>query len=108
VAIRYGDWKAVSCEQRAKTLALWAEPFVALRIPKIFNLRRDPFERADENSNGYWNWVIEHIFVIYSLQALAVEQLQSFREFPPRQKPAAFNLERVIEQMESSSDVGHR
>jgi arylsulfatase len=108
VAIRYGDWKAVFYEQRAKTMQLWAEPFVPLRLPKIFNLRRDPFERADENSNGYWNWVLEHIFVIYPMQALAAEQLQSFREFPPRQKPSAFNLDSVLEKMEDSTSGGLR
>jgi arylsulfatase len=108
VAIRYGDWKAVFAEQRAKTMQLWAEPFVDLRMPKIFNLRRDPFERADENSNGYWNWMVEHLFVIYPMQALAAEQVQSFREFPPRQKPGAFNLDRVIEQMKEATDGGMR
>ena len=75
-------------------------------MPKIFNLRRDPFERADLNSNSYWDWVVEHVFVIYPMQALAAEQLQSFLEFPPRQKPGAFNLDRVIEQMEAAADGG--
>jgi arylsulfatase len=106
VAIRYGDWKAVFYEQRAKTMQLWSEPFVPLRLPKIFNLRRDPFERADEHSNGYWNWVLEHIFVIYPMQALAAEQIQSFREFPPRQKPAAFNLDAIMDQMAAAADSG--
>ena len=106
VAIRYGDWKAVFHEQRAKTLQLWAEPFVPLRLPKLFNLRRDPFERADENSNAYWDWVIEHVFVLYPMQALAAEQAQSFREFPPRQKPAAFNLDRVLDQMQDAGGGG--
>jgi len=101
-AIRYGDWKAVFYEQRAKGMALWAEPFVPLRLPKIFNLRRDPFERADENANIYWDWVLDHIFVMYPMQALAAEQIQSFAEFPPRQKPAAFNLDSVLEQMDDA------
>jgi len=104
VCIRYGDWKAVFYEQRAKTMQLWSDPFVALRLPKIFNLRRDPFERADENANGYWNWLLEHVFVIYPMQALAAEQLQSFREFPPRQDPASFNLDAVIKQMTAATD----
>ncbi len=106
VAIRYGDWKAVFAEQRAKTLQLWAEPFVELRLPKIFNLRRDPFERADLNANGYWNWMVEHVFVIYPMQALAAEQLQSFLEFPPRQEPGAFNLDGVLAKMQVATDGG--
>jgi arylsulfatase len=106
VAIRYGDWKAVFHDQRAKTMQLWAEPFVPLRLPKIFNLRRDPFERADENANGYWNWLLEHVFVIYPMQALAAEQLQSFRDFPPRQAPAAFNLDSVLANMEDATGGG--
>ncbi len=106
VAIRFGDWKAVFYEQRAKRMQLWAEPFVPLRLPKIFNLRRDPFERADENSNTYWDWVLDHIFIIYPMQALAAEQIQSFREFPPRQKPAAFNLDSVLKTMEEASGGG--
>ena len=104
--IRYGDWKAVFYEQRAKRMQLWAEPFIALRMPKIFNLRRDPFERADENANSYWDWFLEHIFVIYPMQALAAEQLQSFAEFPPRQKPAAFNLDSVMAQMDDAAGGG--
>ena len=64
VALRVGDWKFVFKEQRAKTLALWAEPFVDLRIPRIFNLRRDPFERALENSNTYWDWMIDHAYMV--------------------------------------------
>ncbi len=108
VAIRIQDWKIVFYEQRAKTMQLWAEPFVELRIPKIFNLRRDPFERADENANSYWDWVLEHIFAIYPAQALAAEQLQTLVEFPPRQKPAAFNLDRILETMQDATGGGLR
>jgi len=106
VAIRIGDWKLVFYEQRAKTLQLWAEPFVELRVPKIFNLRQDPFERADENSNTYWDWVLDHIFCMYQGQALAAEQLKTFIDFPPRQKPAAFNLDRVLDSMKEASGGG--
>ncbi|MCW4030519.1 MAG: arylsulfatase [Candidatus Bathyarchaeota archaeon] len=106
VALRYNDWKLVFMEQRAKTLALWAEPFVPLRVPKIFNLRRDPFERADENSNTYWDWVIEHAFLVVPAQAYVAEMIQSFKEFPPRQKPAAFNLDRVMEQLKDANGAG--
>ena len=108
VAIRYGDWKAVFYEQRAKTMQLWAEPFVKLRMPKIFNLRRDPFERADENSNGYWDWVLEHVFVIYPMQALAAEQMQSFIDYPPRQKPGAFNLDGIMAAVADAGGSGNR
>ncbi len=80
------DWKVVLMEQRAKTLACWFEPFVPLRVPKIFNLRRDPFERADENSNTYWDWVISHAYLIYGMQAVVAEQIEAFVKFPPRQK----------------------
>ena len=79
VALRFGDWKLVFMEQRAKTLALWAEPFVELRVPKIFNLRRDPFERADENSNTYWDWMIDHAFLLVPAQAYVAEQARCSR-----------------------------
>ena len=106
VAMRAGDWKLVFQEQRAKTMQLWGEPFVSLRLPKIFNLRRDPFERADENSNTYWDWVLDHAFVLYPAQRIVAQQLGSFERFPPRQKPAAFNMDRVLEQMEDASGGG--
>ena len=76
----------------------WFEPFVKLRAPKMFNLRRDPFERADENSNTYWDWVISHAYLLYGMQALVAQQIEAFVQFPPRQKPAAFNLDAVLRQ----------
>lgn len=106
VALRAGDWKLVFLEQRAKTMQLWAEPFVALRLPKLFNLRRDPFERADENSNTYWDWLLDHAFVLYIAQRIVAQQLQSFREFPPRQEPAAFNLDNVLEKLHDAGGGG--
>jgi arylsulfatase len=102
IAIRMGDWKVVLMEQRAKTLQCWFEPFVKLRAPKIFNLRRDPFERADENSNTYWDWVISHAYIIYGMQAVVAQQMDGFAKYPPRQKPAAFNLDSVLRQLEES------
>jgi arylsulfatase len=107
-AVRIGDWKIVYKEQRAKTLLLWAEPFVDLRFPKIFNLRRDPFERADENSNGYWNWVMSHVYVFYGAAALFQQQLLTFKEFPQRQKPGSFNLERILERTLEAMHSDHR
>lgn len=107
VAIRWKDWKAVFAEQRAKTMMLWSEPFVELRLSKLFNLRQDPFERADENANGYWNWYLHNDFINYPMIAITMQQIQSFKEFPPRQKPAVFNLDRVMDQLQTISAGGH-
>jgi arylsulfatase len=103
LAVRMGDWKLVLMEQRAKQLMCWFEPFVKLRAPKIFNLRRDPFERADESSNTYWDWVISHAYLIYGMQDLVAQQIRAFAEFPPRQKPASFNLDAVLRQLQDAS-----
>ncbi len=102
LAIRGGDWKMVLMEQRAKQLMCWFEPFVKLRAPKIFNLRRDTFERADENANTYWDWVISHAYLIYGMQALVAGQIEEFEKFPPRQKPASFNLDAVLRQIQDA------
>ncbi len=102
VALRYGDWKMVFMEQRAKQAALWAEPFVSLRVPKIFNLRRDPFERADENSNTYWDWMMDHMFFLVPAQDIIAEHIETLKLYPPRQKPASFNLDRVMETIRQS------
>jgi arylsulfatase A-like enzyme len=107
LAIRVGDWKMVLMEQRAKQLACWFEPFVKLRAPKMFNLRRDPFERADENSNTYWDWVISHAYLLYGMQAVVAHQIEAFKQFPPRQKPAAFNLDAVLRQMQEANSGGY-
>jgi len=107
VALRYGDWKVVFEEQRARQMACWAEPFVHLRMPKIFNLRRDPFERADEDANSYWDWHLAHVFIIGAAQGVVREQIKTFLEFPPRQKPASFNLDGVLARMKEASGGGH-
>ena len=104
MAIRHKDWKAVLMEQREKTCLLWAEPFVSLRIPKIFNLRRDPFERADDNSNTYWDWVFDHVFLVYGMQALVAKEIENFVKYLPRQKSAFFNLDAVLAQLEKAND----
>jgi arylsulfatase A-like enzyme len=106
ISIRMQDWKVVLMEQRAKQLMCWLEPFVPLRAPKLFHLRRDPFERADENSNTYWDWMISHIYVIYAMQGLVAGQIESFLKFPPRQKPASFNLDRVLEGLKDAAGSG--
>ncbi|PZV23827.1 MAG: arylsulfatase [Cyanobium sp.] len=102
LAIRMQDWKAVLMEQRAKELSCWMEPFVKLRIPKIFHLRRDPFEQADENSNTYNDWLISHAYIMYMMQAVVAGQIENFVKFPPRQKPASFNLDAVMRDLESA------
>ncbi len=102
LAIRMGDWKVVLMEQRAKQLMCWIEPFVKLRAPKIFHLRRDPFERADENANTYFDWLIDHVPLIYGMQAIVAAQIENFAKFPPRQRPAAFNLDEVLRNLQEA------
>jgi arylsulfatase len=106
LGIRMGDWKMVLGEQRAHRLQCWAEPFVQLRVPKIFNLRRDPFERADENSNTYWDWLLDHAFLIYEMQGLVAREVEEFKLFPPRQKAASFNLDAVLRALQTTAGSG--
>jgi len=75
-------------------------------MPKIFHLRRDPFERADENSNSYWDWLLAHLFIIGAAQGVVAQQIKTFAEFPPRQRPASFNLDGVLEKMKDASGGG--
>jgi arylsulfatase A-like enzyme len=109
VAMRYDNWKLVFMEQRMEgTLQAWFEPFVPLRVPKLFNLRTDPFERADTTSNTYWDWYIDRIFLIVPAQALVGDYLRTFVEFPPRQKAATFTIDQVLEKMqEAAGGAGH-
>lgn len=107
LALRYGDWKLVFMEQRATKLQLWAEPFFRLRIPKIFNLRRDPFERADDHSNTYWDWIIDHAFLGIPAQAYVSQLAESLKQFPPRQAPASFNLDQVMRQLVEGGITAH-
>jgi arylsulfatase len=102
--LRYDHWKLVFMEQRATgTLRVWQEPFVALRFPKLFNLRTDPYERAEITSNTYWDWVLDHIFLFVPAQQIVGQFLATFKEFPPRQKAASFTVDQVLEQLVSSS-----
>ena len=87
-------------EQRVQgTLEVWAEPFVALRVPKLFNLRTDPFERADTTSNTYWDWYMSKAYLVLAAQAIVAEFLATFKEFPPRQKAASFTIDQALEKM---------
>jgi len=101
--LRYDNWKFVFAEQRATgTCQIWAEPFVQLRVPKIFNLLTDPYERADITSNTYWDWIFDHVFLLVPAQAYVAQFLETFKEFPPRQKAASFSVQQVLDKMESS------
>jgi len=99
MALRHGDWKLVFEEQVALSSEVWAQPFVKLRLPHIFSLRRDPFERANFNSNVYWDWLINHIPLLYGAQAIVAAQIENYVKYPPRQKAASFNLDSVLEQL---------
>ncbi len=100
-AFRYDNWKLIFMEQRmAGTLQIWAEPFVPLRIPKLFNLRTDPFERADITSNTYYDWMIDHVYLFVPAQQLVGQFLATFREFPPRQKAASFTVDQVLQKLQ--------
>ena len=102
VAIRYDNWKIVFLEQRARgTLQVWAEPFTELRVPKVFNLRTDPYERADFVSNTYFDWLLDHAWILVPAQAYVAEMIQTIAEFPPRQEPATFNLDNVLEKLQA-------
>jgi arylsulfatase A-like enzyme len=96
MALRVGDYKLTFEVQRSLTTNVWAEPFVKLRLPHIFHLRRDPFERADFNSNVYWDWTINHVPYLYLAQAVVKQQIDNFVKYPPRQKAASFNLDSVM------------
>jgi len=101
--LRYQDWKLVFLEQRTRgTLKLWANPFTPLRFPKIFNLRRDPYERADRTSNLYYEWVIDRAYLLVPAQAYVGKFLATFKDFPPRQKAASFALDQVMAELTES------
>lgn len=102
-ALRYGNWKATFLRQEAEGLHVWQEPFVKLRAPMLTNLRMDPFELAHEIGMDYERWFAEHMFMIAPAASFVGRWLQSFREFPPRQKPGSFNLDHVMEAVTSSS-----
>ena len=99
MAIRHGDYKMTFELQESFSTAVWADPFKKLRLPHIFNLRRDPFERADFNSNVYWDWVINHAPMLYLAQEVVAAQVENYIKYPPRQKAASFNLDSVMESL---------
>ena len=101
-ALRWNDWKVVFMEQRARgTMAVWSEPFITLRVPKLYNLRQDPYERADLTSNTYWDWMLDHGYAIYGAQAIVGQFLSTFQEYPPRQEAASFTIGNALEELKS-------
>ncbi|HTF71321.1 MAG TPA: sulfatase-like hydrolase/transferase, partial [Edaphobacter sp.] len=96
MAVRVGDWKSVFEQQLSVSTNVWADPLVKLRLPHIFSLRRDPFERADFNSNVYFDWMINHVPQLYQCQAVVAAQIENYVKYPPRQKAASFNLDAVM------------
>ena len=108
VALRYDNWKIVFLEQRDPgTLGLWANPFTELRVPKIFNLRTDPFERADITSNTYYDWLMDHVYLFVPAQAYVGQFLMTFKDYPQRQKAASFNLDQVLQKLKEESGGSH-
>jgi arylsulfatase A-like enzyme len=108
VALRFDNWKIVFMEQRCPgTLQVWAEPFVPLRLPKMFNLRTDPYERADITSNTYYQWLLESGYLALAAQTIVSEFLATFKDFPPRQKAASFTIDQALEKMSEAASGAH-
>ena len=108
LALRFDNWKIVFMEQRMQgTLQIWAEPFVVLRVPKLFNLRMDPFERADITSNTYWDWMMDSVYLVLAGTFVMTQFLETFVEFPPRQKAASFTIDQAVAKLESVLTSGH-
>jgi arylsulfatase len=103
VAVRVENWKIVFMEQRAPgTLRVWAEPFTALRLPKLFDLHADPCEQADITSNTYYEWMIEQGYILLAGSTLTGEFLATFKDFPPSQRPATFTIDQAMEKLKQT------
>jgi arylsulfatase len=108
VAVRFDNWKVVFMEQRqVGTLQIWAEPFVALRVPLLYNLRTDPYERATVTSNTYYDWLLSNGYLALAAGAIMSDFLASFQEFPPRQRAASFTIDQAMERLEATFTEGH-
>jgi len=107
LALRYDNWKAVFAQQRAEgTLLIWGERFVSTRIPWLFNLRTDPYERSSITSNSYWDWYLDHIYLLVPMQGFVGQFLETFKEYPPRQKAASFTIDQVMEHLTAAAHGG--
>jgi arylsulfatase len=94
-------------QRRQGTLEIWAEPFTVLRLPKLFNLRTDPYERADITSNTYWDWTLRKGYITLAATAMLQPFLNSFKEFPPRQRAASFTIDQALDKVEATFNAGH-
>ncbi len=104
VCVRYDDWKIVYQENRGKAFGVWREPFTELRVPLVFNIRRDPYERAQHNSNTYEDWALDRVYILFGANKVAGEFLKTFKEFPPSQNPGSFNLEAMQKRINGSTE----
>ena len=105
-ATTIGSWSSPN-NGATGTMRIWQEPFTALRIPKIFNLRTDPYERADITSNTYYDWLLDHAFVLVPAQAVVGQFLTTFQEFPPSQKSASFSIDQVMDKLREGATGSH-
>jgi arylsulfatase len=106
VGLRYDQWKIVFAEQREEGFNVWQEPFVTLRLPKIFNLRADPFEKADHVGMDYSHWRADRLFLLVPAQEYVAKFLGSFKDFPPSQKVGSFSLDKVLETLANAQTSG--
>jgi arylsulfatase len=104
LGLRFDNWKVVFMEQRCPgTLQVWAEPFTRLRLPKLFNLRTDPFEFADTTSNTYYDWILNHAFIMYGVFAIADQWAATFKDFPPVQHPNSFTIDDALKMLSTAA-----
>ena len=104
-ALRYNDWKVMFLQQKTMgTMAVWIDPWIHLRTPLIFNLRRDPYERAYFTSNTYYDWMLDKVYLLVPAQTYVGNFLQTFAEFPPRMKPGSFSIDKVMEKLASPGE----
>jgi arylsulfatase len=106
VALRFNNWKLVFQEQRSHGLDVWQDPFTTLRLPKLINLRSDPFERAEHEAMGYSRWRIDRMYLLVPAQEYIGQYIATFKEFPPSQKVGSFSLDQVLEKLTAASTAG--
>jgi arylsulfatase len=107
VGLRYDNWKAVFAQQRSQgTMLVWSEEFTRTRIPWLFNLRTDPYERATITSNTYWDWYFDHVYLLVPMQTFVGQFLATFKDYPPRQKAASFTIDQAMAKLHSALSGG--